>query len=113
MLRHLLDDTKTKSTEQHVLARTLLKARRELGDDEGWRRLDAKYLPATPPSPLPSYEGDVSPELGADIEEWEVCEVLQKINGKSAGGPDGVSNKELRNLSDGAIAALTRYYNNC
>lgn len=113
LLRHLLDDTKTKSTQQHVLARTLLKARRELGDDEVRRRLDAKYLPATPPSPLPSYEGDVNPELDADIEEWEVRAVLQKINGKSAAGPDGVSNKELRNLSDGAIASLTRYYNNC
>ncbi|XP_077560865.1 uncharacterized protein LOC144175701 [Haemaphysalis longicornis] len=100
LLRHLLDDTKTKSPPR-------------LGDDEVRRRLDAKYLPATPPSPLPSYEGDVNPELDADIEEGEVCAVLQKINGKSAAGPDGVSNKELRNLSDGAIAALTRYYNNC
>ncbi|XP_077553457.1 uncharacterized protein LOC144168324 [Haemaphysalis longicornis] len=69
LLRHLLDESKTKGEHQHVLARTLLKARRELGDDE--------------------------------------------LNGKSVAGPDGVSNKELRNLSDEAITALTTFHNAC
>lgn len=113
LLRHLLDESKTKGEQQHVLARTLLKARRELGDDEVRRRLDAKYLPATPPTPLPDYEGEPNEALDADIEEWEVRAVLQKLNGKSAAGPDGVSNKELRNLSDEAITALTTFYNEC
>ncbi|XP_077543664.1 uncharacterized protein LOC144136797 [Haemaphysalis longicornis] len=113
LLRHLLDDSQTKGTQQHTLARTLLKARKELGDDEVCKRLNDKYLPATPPSSLPSYTGDSNPKLDTDIEEWEVRAVLQKINSKSAAGPDGVSNKALRNLSDGAITALTKFFNHC
>lgn len=34
-------------------------------------------------------------------------------NCKSAAGPDRVTNKALRNLSDGVIETLTRYYNKC
>lgn len=77
------------------------------------KRLNDKYLPATPPSPLPSYTGDSNPKLDTDIEKWEVRAVLQKINTKSAAGPDGVSNKALRNLSDGAITALTKFFIHC
>ncbi|XP_077534515.1 uncharacterized protein LOC144146434 [Haemaphysalis longicornis] len=111
LLLHLLDDSQTKGTQQYTLARTLLKARKELGDEEVCKRLNDKYLPATPPSPLPSYTGDANPKLDADIEEWEVRAIHQKINSKSAAGPDGVSNKALRNLSDGAITALTKFFN--
>ncbi|XP_077548163.1 uncharacterized protein LOC144160962 [Haemaphysalis longicornis] len=111
LLRHSLDDSQTKGTQQYTLARTLLKARKELGDEEVCKRLNDNYLPATPPSPLPSYTGDANPKLDADIEEWEVRAVLQKINSKAAAGPDGVSNKALRNLSDGAITALTKFFN--
>ncbi|XP_077528227.1 uncharacterized protein LOC144139855 [Haemaphysalis longicornis] len=89
------------------------KTRKELGDDEVCKRLNDKYLPATPPSSLPSYTGDSNPKLDTDIEEWEVRAVLQKINSKSAAGPDCVSNKALRNLSDGAITALTKFFNHC
>lgn len=113
LLRHLLDDSQTKGTQQYTPARTLLKARKELGDDEVCKRLNDKYLPAMPPSSLPSYTGDSNPKLDTDIEEWEVRAVLQKINSKSAAGPDSVSNKALRNLSDGAITALTKFFNHC
>ncbi|XP_077560639.1 uncharacterized protein LOC144175440 [Haemaphysalis longicornis] len=86
---------------------------RELGEAEVQRRLDAKYLPATPPDPLPNYEGAPNDLLDADIEEWEVRAVLQTINCKSAAGPDQVTNKALRNLNDTAIEALTKYFNKC
>ncbi|XP_077534382.1 uncharacterized protein LOC144146295 [Haemaphysalis longicornis] len=113
LLRHLLDETKTKGTQQHVLARTLHKTRQELGEAEVRRRLNEKYLPSTPPEPLPSYTGAVNAWLDGDIEEWEVRTVLQTINCRSAAGPDRTTNKELRNLNDAAISALTRYYNEC
>lgn len=89
------------------------KAKRELGEAEVRRRLDNKYLPSIQPDPLPSYAGAANARLDADIEEWEVRAVLQTINGKSASGPDKVSNKALRNLSDAAVTALTGYYNGC
>lgn len=113
LLRHLLDENKTKGTQQHVLARTLYKAQKALGEAEVCKRLNNKYLPSTPPDPLPNYTGASNAQLDADIEEWEVRAVLQTINCKSAPGPDGVANKALRNLSDAAVAVLTAYYNEC
>ncbi|XP_077553383.1 uncharacterized protein LOC144168228 [Haemaphysalis longicornis] len=66
-----------------------------------------------PPDPLPDYVGAPNPGLDADIEEWEVRAALQKLNCRSAAGPDKVTNKALRNMTDGAISALTAYYNKC
>lgn len=113
LLRHLLDEHKTKGAQHHVLARILHKAIRELGEPEVCQRLDAKYLPSTPPGPLPDYTGAHNAQLDADIEEWEVRAVLQGINCRSVAGPDKVTNKALRNLNDAAITALTRFYNEC
>ncbi|KAL1415854.1 hypothetical protein MTO96_028637 [Rhipicephalus appendiculatus] len=54
-----------------------------------------------------------TPHLDRDIETWEVRQAAQDLNCRSAAGPDKVTNKALRNLSDAAITSLTRYYNDC
>ncbi|XP_037580408.1 uncharacterized protein LOC119463657 [Dermacentor silvarum] len=46
-------------------------------------------------------------------QEWEVRRAVQKLNCKSASGPDLFHNKTLRSLGDVAITALTNFYNDC
>ncbi|XP_077544867.1 uncharacterized protein LOC144158081 [Haemaphysalis longicornis] len=88
--RHLLDETKSKWYQQHRLAQIMHTTIKKLG-----------------------YHGPANPTLDRDIDEWEVRAALQNVNCKSAAGPDRVTNKALRNLNDGAIAALTAYFNRC
>ncbi|XP_077548373.1 uncharacterized protein LOC144161610 [Haemaphysalis longicornis] len=113
LLRHLLDETGTKGYQQHRLAQVVHTTTKALGREETCRRIDAKYLQSTPSESHGEYAGADNPVLDRDIEEWEVRAVLQTINCKSAAGPDRVTNKVLRNLGDGAIASLTRYFNRC
>ncbi|XP_077552461.1 uncharacterized protein LOC144166881 [Haemaphysalis longicornis] len=110
LLRHLLDENKTKGSQRHGLARTLHRAKQELGESELCRRLNDKYLLVTPNEPLPDYTGGSNALLDRDIEEWEVRAVIQTINCRSAAGPDKTTNNALRNMNDAAITALTRYY---
>ncbi|XP_077534604.1 uncharacterized protein LOC144146536 [Haemaphysalis longicornis] len=113
LLRHLLDDTSTRGYRQHRLSQTMLTAIRELGEEETGKRINAKYLPSTAAEQHEEYQGAANPTLDQDIEEWEVRAVLQELNCKSATGPDQVTNKALRNLNDGAVTALTKYFNRC
>lgn len=63
MLRHLLDETKTKGHQHNNLARILHKAICEHGEDEIKRNLDAKYLPTTPTERHPDYQGNENETL--------------------------------------------------
>ncbi|XP_077560074.1 uncharacterized protein LOC144174936 [Haemaphysalis longicornis] len=112
-LRHLLAETGTKGYQQHPLAQVIHAATIALGEEETRNRIDTKYLPSTPVERHGKYAGMDNPALDRDIEEWEVRAVLQSINCKSAAGLDGISNKTLRNLGDGAIASLRTYFNRC
>ncbi|XP_077528339.1 uncharacterized protein LOC144139996 [Haemaphysalis longicornis] len=113
LLRHLLDETGTKGYQQHRLAQVIQAATKALGEEETKNRIDTKYLPSTPVERHGEYAGVDNPALDRYIEEWGVRAVLQIINCKSAAGPDGITNKALRNLGDGAIASLTTYFNRC
>ncbi|KAL1442446.1 hypothetical protein MTO96_046416, partial [Rhipicephalus appendiculatus] len=113
LLRHLLDDKSTKGHQQHRLAQTIYTAVKTLGEEETSKRINAKYLPTAATEIHPDHNGPDNPELDREIEEWEVRAVLQELNCKSAAGPDRLHNRALRNLNDGAIAALTRYFNQC
>lgn len=113
LLRHLRDETQSKSFQQHRLAQILHAAIKEHGEDEVGKRLIDQYLPATAQVRHPDYEGTDNPALDADIEEWEVRRAVQELNCKSAAGPDLIHNKTLRNLGDVAITALTNFYNDC
>lgn len=88
-------------------------APKEWGEEEAGKRISAKYLPSTPAEQHEDYQGTDNPSLDKDIEEWEVRAMLRELNCKSAAGPDQISNKALRNLNEGAIKALTKYYNHC
>lgn len=113
LLRRLRDETASKSYQQHRLAQILHVAIKNHGEDEVKKRLNDQYLPEGEQARHPEYGGPDNPALDADIEEWEVRRAVQELNCRSAAGPDGIGNKALRNLSDGAITALTGYYNEC
>ncbi|XP_077557449.1 uncharacterized protein LOC144172690 [Haemaphysalis longicornis] len=113
LLRHLKDETQSKSYQQHRLSQILHTASKTLGTEELCKRLNDQYLPITSSVEHPDYRGAANPELDGDIEEWEVRRAVQDLNCKSAAGPENVHNKALRNLNDTAITALTRYYNDC
>ncbi|KAH7953615.1 hypothetical protein HPB49_010600 [Dermacentor silvarum] len=74
LLRHLRDETQSKSFQQHRLAQILHAAIKEHGEDEVGKRLIDQYLPATAQVRHPDYEGTENPALDADIEEWESTE---------------------------------------
>ncbi|XP_077553406.1 uncharacterized protein LOC144168262 [Haemaphysalis longicornis] len=111
LLRHLLDETKSKGYHKHRLAQIMHTTIKKLGQEETCKRLNERYLPSTPCENHDRYHGPANPTFDRDIDESEVRAALQNLNRKSAAGPDCVTNKALRNLNDGAIAALMAYFN--
>lgn len=109
LLRHLRDETQSKSFQRHRLGQILHSAIKHRGEQGVRDYLNNKYLPKAAQSTHPGYAGADNPELDVDIEESEVRRAIQELNCKSAAGPDRVHNKTLRNLSDEAISALTDY----
>lgn len=57
------------------------------------------------------YEGTPNPTLDKPISESEVRAAIQELKPKSAPGPDGITNKIIRNMDDASIEALTKYFN--
>ncbi|XP_077528403.1 uncharacterized protein LOC144140088 [Haemaphysalis longicornis] len=113
LLRQLMDESKSREFQSSRMAQILHVTAKQMGEKEMHKRLNEKYLPLNDHEDHPEYTGPQNPELDRDIEEWEVRQATQDLNCRSAAGPDRVNNKTLRNLSDAAIAALTRYYNVC
>ncbi|KAL1480565.1 hypothetical protein MTO96_034698, partial [Rhipicephalus appendiculatus] len=83
--------------------------------DKGPKKsLADRHLPAGPSGheDYPSeYRGEPSEELDAPVTKAEVVKVLQELNGRSAPGPDGISNRLLRNLDEKSIEKLTEEIN--
>ncbi|XP_077498683.1 uncharacterized protein LOC144109760 [Amblyomma americanum] len=113
LLRHLLDETKTKSHQRDRLAKIIYRSVKEYGEPEVIRRIDRKYLRITPTDSHPEYSGQANEKLDRDISVEEVRAALHQLNSRSAVGPDNISNRALKNLSDVAIENLTGYYNKC
>lgn len=113
LLRHLLDETKTKSHQRDNLSKILNKSIRELGQEETFKRIGDKYLPDIPEESHPDYEGPANEELDRDIELWEVRAAVQELNCRSAAGPDRVTNKVLKHLNEPSLASLTALFNRC
>lgn len=111
MLKHLLDESGSKSNQKHTLARALHEATRSHTADELVYKLIQKYLPVRrdgdPATQLPDYRGPPRPELDEDFSVAEVRQAIFALNRKSAPGPDGVTNRMLRNLDDPSIVFLT------
>lgn len=111
MLRHLLDPENSKTQSGIRLA----KARQAFdgGDDDFMQKLIENYVGETHQTPLPDYDGAHNEALDAPITEAEVRAELVRLRTKSAPGPDGITNKMLRNLDDTSIGYLTEYMQEC
>lgn len=115
LLRQLLDPCSSKLSAQKQLQRLL---HRYPGTDaELLDELALRYVslasPDAPPEILPPYSGKPNPQLDEDITEAEIYAAMLKLRTTSAPGPDGVSNKSLRNLDAKSVAALTQCANEC
>lgn len=114
LLKRMLDDSQTKDNQSHALDRLLHSHKEKGGTEESFLEEIAKrYLPLSDahPNDYPSIKCETIPELDAAFTEAEVREALHNLNSRSASGPDGVTNRMLRNLDDQAIALLTKDIN--
>lgn len=107
ILRHLLDPTQSKTQTNIKLKKT---RHAYQGEDKDFiKEIEQTYIGNITCSDLPAYKGVVREELDAPITEAEVRAELIRLKTKSAPGPDGITNKILRNLDDESIIALTKY----
>lgn len=114
LFKHLLDDGQSKGNQKLAIDRLINKEKMAgISEASQFQILANKYLPLSQSSTsVPHrYEGVPSPELDAPFSEAEIREVLHSLNGRSAPGPDGVTNRLLRNLDDKAIQALVKEIN--
>ncbi|KAG0417941.1 hypothetical protein HPB47_005242, partial [Ixodes persulcatus] len=88
---------------------TPIRARLSETEDAILDALTNRYLPIGTSShaDYPSYKGPPCLELNEPFTVNEISEVLQNLNGRSAPGPNGISNRALRNLEDGTFQFLT------
>ena len=113
LLKHLLDDTNSKSNQRHVIEKVLHEAKRSEPMGVIADKLANRYLPvgSVRPTDYPTYKGEPNPTLDEPFSTSEVRAVLHNLNGRSAPGPDGISNRALRNLDDDSIEYLTEEIN--
>lgn len=111
LLRHLLDPTESKTVHGHQINKILHERKDDLASF--FQELRDKHLPSQTKAPHVNYTGSRNPELDAPITEAEVAHAMANLKTTSASGPDQVSNKMLRNLDRQAVAALTKYFNEC
>lgn len=109
LLRHLLDPSSSRTQTQSRLTQLVHKypgTNTQLLD-----YLQATYIAQGPTFIAPHYSGPPQPELDREITQAEVRAALLQIRTNTAPGPDGITNKLLRNLDDTSIATLTKFYN--
>lgn len=111
LLRFLLDPDNNK--KNNIQAITKLIHAYDGTEEEFLKELEQKYITQAPPCNHPSYNGNANSTLDEEITEAEIRAALQNLNTKSAPGPDGITNKTLRNLDDKSITILTEYMNEC
>ncbi|XP_037557528.1 uncharacterized protein LOC119434450 [Dermacentor silvarum] len=82
--------------------------------DELVAMLMGKYLPVKHGDEevrFPDYLGPARPELDEDFTVAEIRQAIFALDGKSAPGPDGITNKMLRNHDDRSLGYLTEKIN--
>lgn len=109
LLKHLLDPSRSKTEQNNRL--TSIVHNFPGTNEELIDKLSFLYIPTGANYPLPPYKGPKNVDLDADITEAEVRGALLRLRPGSAPGPDGVTNKMLRNLDDNSISTLTAYFN--
>ncbi|XP_075550280.1 uncharacterized protein LOC142583674 [Dermacentor variabilis] len=114
LLKQLLDDSQSKRNHTLAINRLVHKLNSEGASmNEVMDEVARRYLPIrqTGPEDYPAYGGKADKELDAPFSVSEVRATLQGLNGRSAPGPDGISNRLLRNLDEGSIELLTKEIN--
>ncbi|KAG0422028.1 hypothetical protein HPB47_002120 [Ixodes persulcatus] len=111
ILRYLLDPDGCKTAQRSKMCEII---RSHKGDEDDLvEKIRKRYIGDNPPRTPTTYGGADNEVLDADISEFEVAETLRDLKTKSAPGPEGVTNKMLRNLSNEAITGITKYINEC
>ncbi|XP_037518250.1 uncharacterized protein LOC119395029 [Rhipicephalus sanguineus] len=117
LIKHLLDEngTKSKSMQRTRLSKLVHCATQRSTAEELVQDLAKRYLPLKSGQPSISqrniYDGAPNSELDADYTESEVRFAIHELNSNSAAGPDGVTNRALRNLDDNSVTFLTQQIN--
>lgn len=113
LLKHLLDETNTRSNQRKVLEKIVHEATRKEDVPKILDNQACSYLPSgtAGPNDYPTYKGRSCPELDAPFKTYEVREALQCLNARSAPEPDYITNKALGNLEDDSIQWLTEQIN--
>lgn len=109
LLKHLLNETNTRTNQRHSIVKILHQAKRTVSPEDVVKNLVEKYLPLPtgPVTPHPDYSGSDNTNLDAEFSIEDVRRALHELNGRSAPGPDGITNKLLRNLDDSSVTYLT------
>lgn len=115
ILKHLLGDKQSKANQRLTIDRLIHNLKNSgMTENQITDDLASRYLCIEPGSnsayPPATHENGTDP-LGSPFTCAEVREVLYELNCRSAPGPDGITNKLLKNLDDGAIELLTNSIN--
>ncbi|XP_037518278.1 uncharacterized protein LOC119395057 [Rhipicephalus sanguineus] len=109
LLRHLLDPAATKSAQRGQITR--LEHQYQGTIREFIQELRDRYITKGVDGCLPHYSGTENSELDEDFTVAEVEFAMGQLRTTSAAGPDGVTNKMLRNLDFKSVGPLTDLMN--
>ncbi|KAG0439854.1 hypothetical protein HPB47_016503 [Ixodes persulcatus] len=107
ILRCLIDPDNSKTTQRHNL--NILLHKFKGSDTELIKSIKDRYIGDSPREVLPPYTGQDNDLLDRPITVSEVRGAILALRTRSAPGPDGITNKMLRNLDNDSVEALTRY----
>lgn len=82
--------------------------------DEMMKRLAEKYLPLAQDGERDDeieYKGELCEEMDKEFTKGDVRSALHDLYSKSAAGPDGITNKLLKNLDEESLNFLTDHFN--
>ncbi|XP_037508999.1 uncharacterized protein LOC119385361 [Rhipicephalus sanguineus] len=84
LLKHLLDEANTRTSQRHLLARTAHEAKQSSSEEEVMKRLVQKYLPvdSSRATTYPKYGGPANLKLDAKICSEEFHRALHELNGR-------------------------------
>lgn len=111
LLRFLLDPEETKTAYRQNVNKIINVYKGTHA--ELLHELRMRYTNPTRPVLHSEYKGTANECLDRPFSIAEVRAVLHRLNTKSSPGPDGVTNKTLRNLDDTSIEHLTVFLNEC
>ena len=111
IFRAIIDPSRTKSASNNRMTQLLHQQSGTVQDV--FKEISDNYLHTTSEKDekCGEYSGQINPELDRDIEKCEIVRALHKLNTTSAPGPDGVTNKILKNLDEDSLGNLARLFN--